>query len=108
MSAHNQFCADIFKFCTAITPDSSHQNRHAGMVKSWKQCVELLGFHRWKYSKDNHLHCMAFRKTRIDVDYGSCLASHHMLYIPQDSNVHFVLYRALLAYPTLERTFRAV
>ena len=69
-----------------ITPDSSHQNRHAGMMKSWKQCIEAIGFHRWKYAKDTHLHCMAFRKTRTDIDYGSCLANHHMLYIPQDSH----------------------
>lgn len=69
-----------------ITPDSSHQNRHAGMMKSWKQCIEALGFHRWKYVKDTHLHCIAFRKTRTDIDYGSLLVNHHMLYIPQDSH----------------------
>ena len=69
-----------------ITPDSSHQNRHAGMMRSWKQCIESIGFHRWRYIKDTHLHCMAFRKTKIAVDYKTCSANHQMLYIPQDSH----------------------
>ena len=84
INAHKALC--LHGILIIITPDSSHQNRHAGMMKSWKQCIESLGFHRWKYIKDIHLHCMAFRKTRINVDYGSCLASHHMLHIPQDSH----------------------
>ena len=84
INAHKALC--LHGILLIITPDSSHQNRHAGMMKSWKQCIEVLGFHRWKYVKDTHLHCMAFRKTRIDIDYGSCLVNHHMLYIPQDSH----------------------
>lgn len=84
INAHKALC--LHGILLIITPDSSHQNRHTGMMKSWKQCIEMLGFHRWKYVKDTHLHCMAFRKTRINMDYGSCLASHHMLYIPQDSH----------------------
>ena len=84
INAHKALC--LHGILLIITPDSSHQNRHAGMTKSWKQCIEVLGFHRWKYVKDTHLHCMAFRKTRIDIDYGPCLVNDHMLYIPQDSH----------------------
>ena len=69
-----------------ITPDSSHQNRHVGMIKSWRSGIEALGFHRWKYVKDTHLHCMAFRRTRTPVDYNSVHIEQHVnLYIPQDS-----------------------
>ena len=84
INAHKALC--LHGILLIITPDSSHQNRHAGMMKSWKQCIEAIGFHRWKYVKDTHLHCLAFRKTKTDIDYGSCLANHHMLYIPQDSH----------------------
>ncbi|XP_032242095.2 S-adenosylmethionine sensor upstream of mTORC1 [Nematostella vectensis] len=45
-----------------ITPDSSHQNRNAAMMKSWKLGIESLGFIRWKYVKQTHVHCMVFRK----------------------------------------------
>ena len=69
-----------------VTPDSSHQNRHAGMMKSWKECIEAIGFHRWKYEKDTHLHCMAFRKTKHTKDYLTLSESHPMLFIPQDSH----------------------
>ena len=69
-----------------VTPDSSHQNRHAGMMKSWKECIEAIGFHRWKYVKDTHLHCMAFRKTRHMQAYLTLSESHPMLFIPQDSH----------------------
>ncbi|KAM9814990.1 S-adenosylmethionine sensor upstream of mTORC1 isoform 2-T2 [Syngnathus typhle] len=33
-----------------ITPDSSHQNRHALMMRSWRVAVESLGFKRYKTS----------------------------------------------------------
>ena len=84
VNAHKVLC--LHGVLLVITPDSSHQNRHAGMMKDWKQCIESIGFHRWRYVKDTHLHCMAFRKTRVNADYGVCLSTHHMLYIPQDSN----------------------
>ncbi|XP_014391931.1 PREDICTED: probable methyltransferase BTM2 homolog [Myotis brandtii] len=48
-----------------ITPDSSHQNRHAMMMKSWKIAIESLGFKRFKYSKFSHMHLMAFRKISL-------------------------------------------
>ena len=32
------------------------------MIKSWKTAIETIGFARWKYHKDTHTHCMAFRK----------------------------------------------
>ncbi|XP_032077605.1 S-adenosylmethionine sensor upstream of mTORC1 isoform X1 [Thamnophis elegans] len=70
-----------------ITPDSSHQNRHAMMMKSWKIAVESLGFKRFKYSKFSHMHLMAFRK--ISLKTTSDLVSRNypgMLYIPQDFN----------------------
>lgn len=70
-----------------ITPDSSHQNKHATMMKSWKAAIEAVGFHRWKYVKETHLHCLAFRKTCHTMDYCKKLESfHHMMYIPQDSH----------------------
>ncbi|NXT92013.1 SAMTR protein, partial [Anhinga rufa] len=70
-----------------ITPDSSHQNRRAVMMKSWKIAIESLGFKRFKYSKFSHMHLMAFRKTSLQTT--SDLVSRNypgMLYIPQDFN----------------------
>lgn len=67
-----------------ITPDSSHQNKHIEMMKSWKKCIEELGFHRWRYVKDTHLHCMAFRKVQVAIDHSLVSSNHPMLYIPQD------------------------
>ncbi|XP_015208146.1 S-adenosylmethionine sensor upstream of mTORC1 isoform X2 [Lepisosteus oculatus] len=70
-----------------ITPDSSHQNRHTLMMKSWKIAVESLGFKRYKYVKFSHMHLMAFRKVSLKTT--SDLVSRNypeMLYIPQDFN----------------------
>ena len=68
-----------------ITPDSHHQNKNVPMMKSWKQALEQLGFHRCRYEKQTHLHCMAFRKLS-DVRLSSEASSHDssLLYIPQD------------------------
>lgn len=69
-----------------ITADSSHQNRHVDMMKSWCTAIEGIGFHRWKYFKDVHLHCLGFRKTRTVTDYISVhLKFHANLYIQQDT-----------------------
>ncbi|KAJ3596405.1 hypothetical protein NHX12_002812 [Muraenolepis orangiensis] len=68
-----------------ITPDSSHQNRHALMMRSWRVAVESLGFRRCKYVKFSHMHLLAFRK--VSLATGSDLVSRNypeMLYIPQD------------------------
>lgn len=69
-----------------ITPDSSHQNKHATMMKDWKMAIETIGFHRWKYFKDTHLHCMAFRKTSASrLSYESIIENeNYHLHIPQD------------------------
>ncbi|XP_053283773.1 S-adenosylmethionine sensor upstream of mTORC1 isoform X2 [Pleuronectes platessa] len=70
-----------------ITPDSSHQNRHALMMRSWRVAVESLGFKRYKYVKYSHMHLIAFRKVSLATT--SDLVSHNypeMLYIPQDFN----------------------
>lgn len=69
-----------------ITADSSHQNKHVDMMRSWCNAIENVGFHRWKYVKDVHLHCMGFRKTKTNVDYSSILKSelHSKLFIIQD------------------------
>ena len=86
-----------------VTPDSSHQNRHAALMKDWRHCVESVGFHRymqeyigpvlhactsgcrWKYEKLPHLHCMAFRKTHhTKRDYSDVMLHHSLLAIPQD------------------------
>ncbi|XP_041457773.1 S-adenosylmethionine sensor upstream of mTORC1-like [Lytechinus variegatus] len=71
-----------------ITPDSSHQNRNAGMVKSWRTAIESLGFTRWRYRKDTHMHYMAFRKTSQEPpgDLSGNEVGPDMLYIPQDFN----------------------
>ena len=68
-----------------ITPDSSHQNRHAPMMRSWRIAVESLGFRRYKYAKSSHMHLMAFRKVSLTTtsDLVSCNYPE-MLYIPQD------------------------
>lgn len=72
-----------------VTPDSSHQNKHAHMMKDWKACIEAIGFHRWKYWKDTHLHCMAFRKIMpTREDYSELEQRCHQLYIPQDKHCH--------------------
>lgn len=67
-----------------VTPDSSHQNKHAALMKQWKCGIEGLGFSRWKYSKEEHLHCMAFRK--VTNVTGMCEDDDSQLTIPQDSH----------------------
>ncbi|KAM9807865.1 S-adenosylmethionine sensor upstream of mTORC1 [Neosynchiropus ocellatus] len=70
-----------------ITPDSSHQNRHALMMRSWRVAVESLGFKRYKYVKYSPMHLIAFRKVSLTTT--SDLVSRNypeMLYIPQDFN----------------------
>lgn len=67
-----------------VTPDSSHQNRHAVLMKQWKSAIEGLGFNRWKYEKKQHLHCMAFRK--VTGVAGACGDDDKQLAIPQDSD----------------------
>ena len=58
-------------------------------MKSWKRAIESLGFKRWKYVKQEHLHCMAFRKITHEhapTHAQSLLVSDvtpDMLYIPQ-------------------------
>ncbi|KAM4039880.1 S-adenosylmethionine sensor upstream of mTORC1 [Anomaloglossus baeobatrachus] len=70
-----------------ITPDSSHQNRHAMMMKSWKIAIESLGFKRMTYSKFSHMHLMAFRKTSLKTTIDLITRNYpDMLYIPQDFN----------------------
>ena len=67
-----------------ITPDSSHQNKNAAMMKSWKTGIESLGFVRWKYEKQIHLHCMAFRKVAPCHSCNRSNGDAEMMYIPQD------------------------
>ncbi|MEQ2308133.1 25S rRNA (adenine2142-N1)-methyltransferase [Ameca splendens] len=78
---------DLHGLLLIITPDSSHQNRHALMMRSWRVAVESLGFKRYKYVKYSHMHLIAFRK--VSVATTSDLVSRNypeMLYIPQDFN----------------------
>jgi hypothetical protein len=65
-----------------ITPDSHQQHRNAGMIKSWKQCLEEIGFQRICYLKQEHIHCMAFR--RLESGSVDRHERPEMLYIPQD------------------------
>ncbi|KAJ8411277.1 hypothetical protein AAFF_G00172830, partial [Aldrovandia affinis] len=71
-----------------ITPDSSHQNRHAPMMASWRVAVETLGFRRYKYVKFPHMHLLAFRKVSLTTS-GDLVSRNYpeMLYIPQDFSV---------------------
>ncbi|KAM6960687.1 S-adenosylmethionine sensor upstream of mTORC1 [Aplochiton taeniatus] len=68
-----------------ITPDSSHENRHALMMRSWRLAVESLGFRRYKYIKSSHMHLIAFRKVSLATT-SDLMSSNYseMLYIPQD------------------------
>lgn len=72
-----------------ITPDSKHQNKNVGMMKSWRTALESMGFKRWRYVKLQHLHCMAYRKVERtcagELPPRDELAS--LMYIPQDSNL---------------------
>ncbi|XP_063053046.1 S-adenosylmethionine sensor upstream of mTORC1 isoform X2 [Engraulis encrasicolus] len=76
---------DLHGLLLIITPDSSHQNRHAAMMRSWRVAVESLGFRRYKYAKSSHMHLLAFRKVSAATssDLVSCNYPE-MLYIPQD------------------------
>jgi hypothetical protein len=71
-----------------VTPDSSHQNRNASQMKSWKIAIESLGFKRWRYIKQEHIHCMVFRKIELtDKDKQESFLkgiTPDMIYIPQD------------------------
>ncbi|KAM4601855.1 S-adenosylmethionine sensor upstream of mTORC1 isoform 3-T3 [Polymixia lowei] len=68
-----------------ITPDSSHQNRHALMMRSWRVAVESLGFKRYKYVKFSHMHLIAFRKVSLATSTDLVSRNYpEMLYIPQD------------------------
>ncbi|XP_065830004.1 S-adenosylmethionine sensor upstream of mTORC1-like isoform X2 [Oscarella lobularis] len=44
-----------------VTPDSKHHNKNACLMKQWKGAIESIGFRRWRYIKQSHAHCMAFR-----------------------------------------------
>eukprot|EP00118_Oscarella_pearsei_P023114 m.272579 g.272579 ORF g.272579 m.272579 type:complete len:325 (+) comp40565_c2_seq14:347-1321(+) len=48
-----------------VTPDSKHQNKNAPMVSEWKTSIESIGYQRWRYTKQAHAHCMAFRKIPV-------------------------------------------
>lgn len=69
-----------------ITPDSHHQQKNAPMIKSWKLAIESMGFSRWKYIKQEHLHCMAFRKIVLEKKNDHLVSdiTPDMMYIPQD------------------------
>lgn len=67
-----------------VTPDSSHQNKNMAMIKSWKTAIESIGFLRWKYHKDDHTHCMAFRKIQPCNNWKTEEDLSEMLYIHQD------------------------
>ena len=73
-----------------VTPDSSHVNKRAAQMKSWREALEThLGFKRWKYEKLTHLHCMIYRKVkqiRGSASEEDFVPYHSLLYIPQDHN----------------------
>ncbi|XP_005109809.2 S-adenosylmethionine sensor upstream of mTORC1 [Aplysia californica] len=69
-----------------VTPDSHSLHRNAPMMKSWKQAIEAVGFRRWRYEKQSHIHCMAFRKIteKVAVEEKETDKYVEMMYIPQD------------------------
>lgn len=85
-----------------VTPDSKHQSHNVAMIKSWCRALSHLNLRRIKYSKEPHLHCLAFRKdacgccARKDLGRGDrsvrcpdlCACNTEslskMMYIPQD------------------------
>ena len=69
-----------------VTPDSHSQHRNAPMMRSWKGAIESLGFRRCRYIKQEHLHCLAFRKIESDDNVVGGSSDPDMLYIPQDTN----------------------
>ena len=40
-----------------VSPDSSHQNRHASLMVGWRHCIEAVGFHRY----DSRVHAIWLR-----------------------------------------------
>ena len=80
--AHHLLCTN--GILLLVTPDSSHQNKNAAMIKSWKTGIESLGFVRWKYEKQTHLHCMAFRKVAPCHSCNHGKGGAEMMFIPQD------------------------
>jgi hypothetical protein len=70
-----------------ITPDSHAVHKNAAMMRSWRTAIESMGFRRWRYVKQEHLHCLAFRKTKDELSqpqFGD-EAGPDLMYIPQDS-----------------------
>ena len=63
------------------------------MIKSWKIAIEGIGFSRWKYHKDDHTHCMAFRKKTVCCEKfnaeSGVEAPHELLYIHQELDQNF-------------------
>lgn len=55
-------------------------------MKDWKEAIEHIGFHRCHYEKQDHIHCIAFRKTLGRLDYSILIDKSVHMYIPQDSN----------------------
>ena len=73
----------LYGLLVIITPDSSHQNRNANMMVSWRNALEGIGFVRYRYTKLDHLHCMAYLKITESVAVSSKDFSKY-LFIPQD------------------------
>ena len=79
-------CLSMNGLFLLITPDSSHQNKHVAMMKSWKNALESIGFVRFKYEKLDHLHCMAYRKSKeIEISPELFEKLKDSFFIPQDS-----------------------
>lgn len=81
-----QKCLKMNGLLLIVTPDSSHQNKHVGMMKSWKNALESIGFTRFKYDKLDHLHCMAYRKSKqTEITLSLIESLRDSFFIPQDS-----------------------
>ncbi|KAL8575514.1 hypothetical protein ACOMHN_013065 [Nucella lapillus] len=69
LQAHRLLCTH--GLLLVITPDSHRQHRNAPLIRSWRTAIEAVGFRRWRYVKQEHLHCMAFRKLDQPPPYPS-------------------------------------
>ena len=74
----------LYGLLVIVTPDSHQVHRAAVRMRSWRTAIEAAGFHRVRYEKLDHLHCMAYRK--VPRDHRAVPDMAHMIYIPQDNN----------------------
>ncbi|XP_048739838.2 S-adenosylmethionine sensor upstream of mTORC1-like isoform X1 [Ostrea edulis] len=66
-----------------ISPDSHKQHRNSSMIRNWTAAITSLGFSKWKYEKLQHIHCIVFRKTKLECSAKDEMAD--LMVIHQDA-----------------------